>query len=1123
MAVPALRPFSLGDPLPAGITVLEASAGTGKTFAITALAVRYIAEGHRPDGLLLMTFTIAATSELRERLRVGLVDARDRLVDIGSGQRLAGGDELVAALCAAPPGEVRVRATRLAQAVANFDAVTVATTHGFCLQVLRGLGVAGDLDADAALVDDLEALVDEVVDDIYLREFSHGRALPFDHATARLVGHAAALRQTFAELAPYPPEPVSVADCRVAFAAEVRAEVQRRTRRAGLLGFDDLQRRLRDVLISAPHGAAVAARLRERFPVVLIDEFQDTDPVQFQIVQEAFAAPGTTLVMIGDPKQAIYGFRGADVNAYLQAARAATDRRSMNVSWRSDAALLRACDALFGDARLGHPEIVYRPLEAAAHPVHERPRGLPDRAPLRIRVLERRRLAAADLFRGRVLAARARELVAADLAADIVRLLGADNDLTPGQIAVLVRKRDHGVGIRRALRAAGVPAVISRIGSVFETDVATEWLRLLDGLDRASSRTAVAAAALTVFCGWSAERVATADDAAWEDLHETLAGWAALLRHQGVAALLSAIAAGEGLYARVLARPDGERMLTDLRHIGELLQTAAMAHDLQAGGLGGWLSEQIRSADADDDSDERSRRLESDAAAVQVLTIHAAKGLEFPVVYCPYLWEEGWIPSARHSGAFPVYHTPHGARMLVVGGPDADGYQDDWRRSRDEQRGEELRLLYVAMTRARHQLVIWWAATAAAADSPLGRLLFSRDPDGTVPPTGARLPEDEAAIGQLEALARHAAGGIAVERAPASSDGGWSAATSGGGDVRVSALGRVLDHRWRRTSYSAITAAAHVLPRPAPDGVRGVMHDEPLPPDGAILADIPRPDPGFPDRALPLGAMPAGATVGTLVHQVLEDADFAAADPIGEIAALVARESARHRLELGDPVHVAEGLAAALATPWGADFGDASLAGVARRDRLDEMAFEIPLSGGDAPHAGVDVRRIGELLLARVPATDPLHRYARRLVGAPFAGTVLRGFLNGFIDLVVRLPETAGGGLAVVDYKTNRLGAGVLPPTAWDYRPSAVAEAMEAADYPLQALLYLVALHRYLRWRMPGRDPDRQMRGVAYLFVRGMVGADAPAWEGGVSGVWTWQPPPGLVAALSDLLDEGAP
>ncbi len=1103
--------FSIRDPLPDGVTVLEASAGTGKTYAITALAVRYLADGLRPDQLLVMTFTNAATGELRERLRAALVMARDAL----DGTTTTHDDDVVACLLDGDAARIAARRDALHSAVARFDAVTVATTHSFCSQVLRGLGVAADVDTGAVVADDLELLVDQVVDDLYLRDYGPvGSNPPFDHATARRVGRKAALSDAFADLGAHPPHPTTPADCRTAFAFEVRAEVERRKRRTGVMTYDDLQGRLRDVLITPVRGPVVAARLRERFGVVLIDEFQDTDPVQYQIIDAAFIATGATVVMIGDPKQAIYGFRGADVEAYLAAARAATDRRSMNVSWRSDAGILRGCDALFRHARLGHPEIAYRPLEATPEPVQTRPAGLPDRAPIRVRVVHRDDLAASDLTKGKaptILAPRARQVVADDLAADIVRLLESDAAVEPKHIAVLVRKRSHSTLIRAALRAAGVPAVISRVGSVFDTAVATEWLRLLEAVERPSSRPAVTAAALTVFCGWDAGAVAAADDRAWEDLHETIAGWGVVLRRHGVAALLSAISAGEDLPARILGRPDGERELTDLRHIGELLHAAAV--ELEAGGLASWLAEQIRTAAGASDSDERSRRLDSDADAVQVVTVHAAKGLEFPVVYCPYLWEEGWIPQQGHVDAFPIFHTPAGARRLVVGGVDAPGYADDWRRSRDEQRGEELRLLYVAMTRARHQLVIWWAATRDAGHSPLGRLLFAQEADGAIGPTGSGPPSDDAATADLVRFAQLAPGAIVVERAPTSGGGRLAPAPVGAVPLTLGVLDRDLDTVWRRTSYSGIVAAARDRVEPA-GGDRHGGSDEAVGSD----ADLPDgPDPGFTDMELVLGPMPAGAAVGSLIHEVLEGTDFAATDLTTALRDALEWQLPRHRIDVGDPGAVAAGLATSLQTPLGGPFGAFTLAGLPRRDRIDEMAFELPLAGGERPTGALVLGRVADVLASFAPAGDPMGRYAGRLARSPVAEVTLRGFLNGFLDVVVRLPD---GGYAVIDYKTNRLGPAGRVPSAWDYRPDAIVAAMHEADYPLQALLYLIALHRFLRWRVPGYDADRDIRGAGYLFVRGMAGAATPSWGGDRCGVWAWRPPAGLVSALSDALDE---
>ena len=251
--------------------------------------------------------------------------------------------------------------------------------------------------------------------------------------------------------------------------------------------------------------------------------------------------------------------------------------------------------------------------------------------------------------------------------------------------------------------------------------------------------------------------------------------------------------------------------------------------------------------------------------------------------------------------------------------------------------------------------------------------------------------------------------------------------------------------------------------------------------------------------------------VGTFVHRVLETADFAAPDLSAELAAAVAAEAARRPLDVGDRAALAAGLRTAVETPLGPAVGGIRLRDVARADRLDELAFELPLAGGDDPTGRVPLAALGAVLRRHAAPGDPLAGYAERLAD-PALRQDVRGFLAGSLDLVVRLPGDGLPRFAVVDYKTNRLAPPGEALQAWHYRPAALVEEMERRHYPLQALLYAVALHRYLRWRLPGYEPGRNLAGVLYLFLRGMTGAPA-------SGVVAWRPPAPLVAALSDALD----
>ncbi len=1113
MTPAATQPFDVCGPLPTGVTVLEASAGTGKTYTIAALAARYVADGTPLDRILLVTFTRMATGELRERVR-------DRLVSVGRGLERAlagvgprGTDEVVALLGQGTPADVRLRCDRLRRALAHFDAATIATTHGFCQEVLGGLGIAGDLEPETILVEDISPLRDEVVDDLYVRRFHAGGAPPFTRAQATQIARVVIAHPG----APLVDASGPIPQMRRRLAVAVRGEIDLRKRRLGVLTYDDLLTRLDDTL-SAAGGPAAAARLRARYAVVLVDEFQDTDPIQWDIVRRAFGHGQTALVLIGDPKQAIYAFRGADVYAYLAAARAAVSSATLDVNWRSDQGLIDAYDAMFGGAKLGHPGIVYRRVRAPAANLLPRLSGAPRQAPLGIRVLWRDEPTIELTRGGYPTNASARAHIAKDLAADLVRLLSSGAEIerrgedgtpvgrepvSPGHAAVLVRTNRHAALIREALDAVGIPAVINGAGSVFGTRPAREWLRLLEAIERPTQSSRAHAAALTCFLGWSAERVAGASDDDWEAVHRRLHDWARVLRLNGVASLTETITLAERLPARILASADGERRLTDLRHVGQLLHAEASAEQLGVTAVTAWLRRRIAEADQDTTDEERSRRLESDAEAVQVLTIHRSKGLEFPVVYLPFLWEPGYIPDDPQ----PVFFHDAGAddRLTIDVSLAGDGFAAHWNQGRVEQRGEDLRLAYVALTRAQHQAVLWWAGSWNSRDSPLGRLMFSRDEYGNVAALGDSNPADAAAAARFEALAAEAPGCISVERSSLLATVGMSGAVAEPAALAAAVFDRTVDERWRRTSYTDITAGAYEA-RVTSEPEEPVVSDEPSPPRTA-------------GGGLPLAEMAVGVQVGTLVHRVLEATDFAAADLDGELGSQIQVELARRRVEIGDPGRVAAGLRTAIDTPLGPLAGGIRLRDLTRSDRLDELDFELPLAGGDEPTGRLTVAAIADLLRRHLPDEDPLAGYADRL-GDPALRQDVRGYLTGSLDLVARLPGHGGPPrFAIVDYKTNWLAGPGERLDASHHRPAALAAEMRRAHYGLQALLYTAALHRYLRWRVADYDAERNLAGVLYLFLRGMTGPQTPVDDGQPYGVFAWRAPGALVEALSDVLD----
>src|SRR4051794_33564609 len=310
--------FDVCGALPTGTTLLEASAGTGKTFTVGALVARYVAEGvAQLDEMLVITFGRAASQELRERVRGQLVQAQRALAEPESADRTNTLIDFLLHRAEEDEGQRTAMHRRLTDALAAFDAATIATTHQFCQIVLRSLGVAGDTDAGATLVESLDELVVEVVDDLYLATYGAERTPPPFDRDAALALARTAVEDPQAAIAPADPEDAR-GTARVSFAEAVRGEIERRKRRLGVLSYDDLLTRLADALENADAPARV--RMRQRWRIVLVDEFQDTDPVQWQVLDRAFSGHAA-MVLIGDPKQAIYGFRGGDVVTYLHAAR----------------------------------------------------------------------------------------------------------------------------------------------------------------------------------------------------------------------------------------------------------------------------------------------------------------------------------------------------------------------------------------------------------------------------------------------------------------------------------------------------------------------------------------------------------------------------------------------------------------------------------------------------------------------------------------------------------------------------------------------------------------------------------------------------------------------------------
>ena len=1095
--------FAPTGPLPSGRVALEASAGTGKTWTIAALTTRYVAEKAVPiEQILVVTFTRAATSELRSRVRARLTEAARFLASRAAPD--SNTDPILAHLVDTDDAERRLRADRLQRAVAGFDRATITTLHGLAIRLLSEVGLLASTPAGLAVGADRGDLVEEVISDLVIRRYSTGSSKAPGVGDLRSIA-AATLGTPDGHIIPDPGDPDEGAVERADFAREVRATVASRSDASGAITYDDVLIRARRALTDPDVGHLTRELTKDRFRVALVDEFQDTDRIQWDIVDALMAGADNTLVIIGDPKQSIYAFRGADVGAYLVAAGSSAGQHTLSTNWRSDGPLVTALDTLFDGVSFGDPRIPYRRVIPAPEHEDNRIRGIG--AAVAVRMVGRS-APVEKIGNGNLKVAAAREFIAEDAAAYAVQLIGGAAEIfetgswkyvQPGDVAVLCRNRQEVMLVKQALMARGVPAVVGRTGSVLDSDAARNWLSLLAALESPSSIGGVRAVALSPFGGWTAAQLLEATDDDLLPLHDQVASWAQTLKTGSVPALWKAMEQANQVSRSILGRPGGERLATDLDHIAEILHGA---HRSGARSLHEWLAAEMqRATKASEEDDVRARRLETDADAVQVLTIHGAKGLEFPIVLSPFLWNAFYQPPP-----IPVYH-PAGIdrRMIAVGGPLWDGSDEAQRIAREESKAEETRLTYVSLTRARHHVAVWWAACDSAKEAFLSRLLFGRDGDDMTIKEAVALVTNGRMARHLQTVIERSAGTIDFKQLTSAPPNDlWTAAASPPARLSSASFNRGIDIAWRRTSFSGITAGARHTQSAAPD------------PGIDATTDEPEPDPAdqlIVDQELPMGRFGGGTNFGTLVHDILEAVDFADAN-VGVALADACRVNAGRRgLDL-DHVQLAEALKQAIRTPLFPGGAAPTLADIGSGDRLAEMEFEMSVPALDGP---IGVEAIARVLRRHLTDGHPLHGYADRLDG--MAAAQFTGYLSGAIDLVARLG--AHPKFWIIDYKTNRLDLPGKATSILNYAPDRMAQAMITGDYVLQSIVYQVALHRYLRFRLPGYDVGQHLGGSLYLFLRGMIGPGTPVSDGGRHGVASWPADPALILDVSRLFDIG--
>jgi exodeoxyribonuclease V beta subunit len=852
-------------------------------------------------------------------------------------------------------------------------------------------------------------------------------------------------------------------------------------RERGLTGFDDLVERVHAAL-SSEHGETLAAALRDSHPAALVDEFQDTDAKQWSIFRRIYvgehAAPRPALFLIGDPKQAIYRFRGGDVHTYHEAGRDAESTRTLDRNFRSRPRLIEAVAAVFaegGEFPFADEETRY-PRVGAGGRVADADLMDGKRIAPALHLLNLSR--APNAPDGPMRAGSARDLAAQAAATEIHRLLaesqlvihdGKDmRRIAPGDIAVLVNRNDEAVRMQRELALRGIASVTATRTSLFSTPEATEIVRILEALLALGDESRLRVALATVLIGADAAAIdALSRD---EDAHrrwlDACQLWRRRWQRRGPLALVSDLAAAAA--PRLLKLADGERRLTNYLQLAEAVQEAR-ERVLGERGEADWLARRIASADDYDEA--QQQRLESDAARVRILTLHKAKGLEFDLVFLPFA---GMAPAdVASTGLCLIAERVDGKRALRarIDGLDDDEYAAAAAIEKRELLAEQLRLLYVGLTRARH--AAWLAAGSVwyGERSALSWLLH-RNAEGKV------AHPDAAAIDvAFERLANAAPKAIVCDPFPDLVSRPLLFPAPAPAEDVVRDARRVLRRDWWVHSFSQLAREdAGNLPEAIDE-----QGAEDEPPELLALELVPSPY--------------AGARFGNALHAALETIDFARwrdwqgdAPPPGEESVL--------RAALGANGYVDEGIAGGLA-PLARLVRDTvnarlpegvRLADIAPAERRAEIEFHFALGA-------VAVEPLIALLHEHgfVPDRDGFGARER-----------LAGLMTGRIDLVY-LHE---GRAYLLDYKSNRLP---------DYSAASLARAMRESEYDLQYLIYALALHRWLRFRRAGYDYDTHFGGVRYLFCRGLDLAPGNPSQAG-SGIFAARPSRELIEALDTLL-----
>ena len=1180
-----MKPFDLLNAPLAGINLIEAGAGTGKTYNIEGLFIRLILETQlQVDQILVLTFTNAATEELRDRIRHKLVLTKEAFA------RGESDEPFIAALIKRYP-DPAAAGLRLHETLIDFDKAAIFTIHGFCQRVLHENAFETHNLFDTELITNQTQLTQEVADDFWRKHFYHApveligftlHKIKGSEYFYKLLGYAKtpdikilpAIRepalgavQPFRDLLTalkkaWPPsreaviraltdpglnaviygslKPISdnsamtQRDLRVIALVEAMdrladqksigfplfekferltssklskstkknhtppkhdffdlcdqvfrqaenltaemenyflflktkifayaaCELKKRKKEKNIQFFEDLLVMLRNAL-HAESKDLLEDAIRRKYKAALVDEFQDTDSIQYEILFRLFAHKNSLLFTIGDPKQAIYSFRGADIFSYMKASRNAAAKFSLTENWRSQPGLINAVNAVFSSSKL---PFVFEEIPFESGIPAGKPPGRTEasRTPFILWYLDAAKFSAEDQPINKEDAVR---LIAQAVGGEISRLISQATPVEPGDIAVLVRTNDQAQLIKNILNLRNVPSVLYSTGNIFDSSEACELEKILTGIVDPTGLSKLKAAMATDIMGTRAEDLVSGDLGShqWESRMARFREYHRLWKRYGFIRMLRQFMADEHVKERLLCLPDGERRLTNVLHLAEILHRQFTETNSGMTGLLKWLAEQRDPRTPR--LEEHQLRLESDEKAVKIVTIHKSKGLEYPVVFCPFAWEGSQIRGPE----FTFHDIDDDRRLTLDLGSESNSRY--MALAQNEFLSENLRLLYVALTRAKQCCYLAWGRINTAETSSLAYLLHCSEKPPAVSPAEDitqyvrkqfSAKTDAEFLQDLKKLADRSHDSIRVESLPTPTvpDVEFRPLKEMEAPLFCRRFGGKIDHSWKISSYSSlVSTGAPGADLPDRDLlVHTAAPDVMVSPEEAAIEK--RPD----DNSI--FSFPKGTRAGIFFHDILEHHDYAAENP-ADLERLVAAKLQQYGFDQKWQPAVCRILRNVLSIALRPDRPQLKLSSVRMKHRLNEMEFYFPLNTLSSRNLANAFRTHGR--------NEMLTDFSTQIEKLNLAPT--RGFMKGYIDLVFQHEQR----FYLVDWKSNYLG-----PSCDSYDLPSLHQTMKTEYYTLQYHLYTLALHQHLRRRKSDYRYEKDLGGIFYIFIRGV-------------------------------------